>query len=155
MFNKTLVYTGTSYWSSIILTFLMSRITSPWEKSMTMNVKLYGLYCLMAVAAITLKTDDPFLATLYHTLHAENYLMVTEILGGGAVDNHKADSQRFGDNCNSPVQALSIKAPAPSLGLVLYSSGYVIHHHHHTQTFSLVPGIPAEPKLVHILRAIT
>ena len=31
--------------------------------------------------------------------------------------------------CNSPVQALSINAPAPSLGLVLYGSGYVIHHH--------------------------
>ena len=30
--------------------------------------------------------------------------------------------------CNSPVQALSINAPAPSLGLVLYSSGYVIHY---------------------------
>ena len=31
-------------------------------------------------------------------------------------------------NCNSPVQALSINAPAPSLGLVLYGTGYVIHH---------------------------
>ena len=49
-------------------------------------------------------------------------------------------------NCNSPVQALSINAP--SLGLVL-------HPPHQTQTFSLVPGIPAEPKLVDILRALT
>ena len=60
------------------------------------------------------------------------------------------------DYCNSPVQALSIIAPDPSLGLVLYGTGYVIHHPPpHTQTFSLVPGIPAEPKLVDILRAIT
>ena len=29
--------------------------------------------------------------------------------------------------CNSPVQALSINAPAPSLGLVLHGNGYVIH----------------------------
>ena len=56
-------------------------------------------------------------------------------------------------NCNSPVQALSINAPAPSLGLVLYGTGYVIHHP--PQTFSLVQGIPSEPKLVHILRALT
>ena len=76
----------------------MSRVISPWETSITMNVKLYGLYCLMAMAAITRKTDDPFLATPYHALHAENYLMVTEILGGGAMDDHEADSQRFGGN---------------------------------------------------------
>ena len=31
------------------------------------------------------------------------------------------------DYCNSPVQALSIIAPDPSLGLVLYGTGYVIH----------------------------
>ena len=48
-------------------------------------------------------------------------------------------------NCNSPVQALSINAPAPSLGLVI----------HAPTNFSLVPGIPAEPKLVDILRAKT
>ena len=67
------------------------------------------------------------------------------------------------DYCSSPVQALSIIAPDPSLGLVLYGTGYVIHHPPppttnlppHTQTFSLVPGIPAEPKLVDILRELT
>ena len=36
----------------------MSRVISPWETSITMNVKLYGLYCLMAMA------------TPYHALHA-------------------------------------------------------------------------------------
>ena len=63
-------------------------------------------------------------------------------------------------NCDSPVEALSINAPAPSIGLVLHGSGYVIHPPPpptttYTQTFSLVPGIPAEPKLVDILRALT
>ena len=77
MFNKTLVYTGTSYWSSIILTFLMSRVISPWETSITMNVKLYGLYCLMAMA------------TPYHALHAENYVMVSEILESGCKKGYK------------------------------------------------------------------
>ena len=58
------------------------------------------------------------------------------------------------DYCNSPVQALSIIAPDPSHGLVLYGTGYVIHPPQ-TQTFGLVPGIPAEPKLADILRAST
>ena len=67
--------------------------------------------------------------------------------------NIDSEEDNFG-NCNSSVQALSINAPAPSLGLVLHGSGYVIHPTH-PQTFSLVPGIPAEPKLVDILRALT
>ena len=54
-------------------------------------------------------------------------------------------------------QALSINAPAPSLGtgVIRYWVCDPPHHHHHPQTFSLVPGIPAEPKLVDILRALT
>ena len=42
----------------------MSRVISPWETSITMNVKLYGLYCLMAMA------------TPYHALHAISALDV-------------------------------------------------------------------------------
>ena len=93
----------------------MSRVISPWETSITMKVKLYGLYCLMAMAAITRKTDDPFLATPYHALHAENYLMVPEILGFGAVDDHEADSQRFGDNAPKYVFLISALDVAHSI----------------------------------------
>ena len=39
--------------------------------------------------------------------------------------------QSYIDYCNSPVQALRINAPAPSLGLLLHGTGYVIHHHHY------------------------